>query len=202
MVVVWLQLTVSRKLFWGRSTVGKKQLLWMIRRLNTKKTIIFRLWSFPEIKDQIFQVDEMECVLDSAHRAFREREQPKERLEIRSVERREKRESLKVRFIFIQNIALSHMITHFSIPKRNCNCRNEVCLSWWFTLLPYSSSLICPYPLDYLTYPLTYFVKCLIFPSASVQRKIEGGIFDFPEREAIGNHNLLLSGTTTSTPKI
>ncbi|GMR36295.1 hypothetical protein PMAYCL1PPCAC_06490, partial [Pristionchus mayeri] len=45
--------------------------------------------------DEPEQVDEMECVLDSAHRAFREREQSKERSEIRSVERREKRESIK-----------------------------------------------------------------------------------------------------------
>lgn len=194
MVFVWLQLTLILELFWGRRTVGKIAPSTDKMFEYEENNHILRS-CFPEIKDQIFQVDEMECVLDSAHRAFREREHPKERLEIRSVERREKRESLKVRFIFILNFALSHMISHFSMRKRSCSCPNQLCLSWWFTLLPSSSSLICPSPLDYLTYPLTYSCQVSYFSSGIGSKEDrEREIFDCPERDAIGNQKLLFRG--------
>ncbi|GMS84076.1 hypothetical protein PENTCL1PPCAC_6251, partial [Pristionchus entomophagus] len=62
--------------------------------------------------DEPQQVDEMECVLDSAHRAFRERDQSRERSEIRSGgERREKRESVKMPYFPTPSTPLSEKRT-------------------------------------------------------------------------------------------
>ncbi|GMT14619.1 hypothetical protein PFISCL1PPCAC_5916, partial [Pristionchus fissidentatus] len=63
---------------------------------------IFRL-------DEPEQVDEMECVLDSAHQAFREREKSKERMN--SEERKEKRQSIKMPYFPTPSTPLSEKRT-------------------------------------------------------------------------------------------